>query len=270
MVQERTVPSLVDRVAGMVRAAATHCNPGAGRSWLTVLIVATALFALAPRDAHAAKCGSTPGDDDAVAAFVADVRAACPCDGFPTRAAYRRCVRDRVKSAVGAGALPARCRATVNRFANRSTCGKPAGAVTCCAIAAGNRDVCTILRTDVACRAWRGGRGQVGSSESCHDACAPAPTATPTPTVTPTPSGPFGLGPRCMCRCFPVPSPWPANPYAPNGCPSFHWCVVMTSVPTGSADCEALSDGDDRGCVYTPDAPIPGDPNGPVVDACNF
>lgn len=244
----------------------------ANRSWLPVLIVAAALF-FAPRDAAAATCGSAPGDDDAVAAMVADARAACPCDGFSSRMTYRRCVRDRVKNALLAGTLASRCRATVTRFANRSTCGNGASAVTCCVNVSSGREACTISRSDTACRASRGGRGQVGQSDWCHDACPPEPTPgppTPTPTATPTPSGQIGQGPRCVCRCGPVPSPWPANPYAPHGCPSFHWCVVMSSVPTGSAECDALDAGSNRECHYDPDAPIPGNPNGPVVDACTF
>lgn len=247
-------------------------DPRVSRSWLPALIVAAALF-FAPRDAAAASCGSAPGDDDALAAIVADARAACPCDGFSSRMTYRRCVREHVKSAVLAGTLPSRCRATVIRYANRSTCGAAAGAVTCCVNASTNREACTVSRSDVACRAWRGGKGQVGASDWCHDACTPEPTPgppTPTPTATPTPSGQIGQGPRCVCRCGPVPSPWPVNPYAPHGCPSFHWCVVMSSVPTASAECDALDDGSNRECHYDPDAPIPGDPNGPVVDACNL
>jgi len=243
---------------------------------LVASMVLAAVLLCSPASSAAASCGGDPTDTAAVAAIVADARAACPCDGFSGRMAYRRCVRERVKGALLAGTLPSRCRATVIRYANRSTCGAVPSAVTCCVNVAANREACTIARSDVACRAWRGGRGQVGTSDWCHDACPPEPTpapATPTPTASGTPSGPptpTALGPRCVCRCGPVPSPWPVNPYAPHGCPSFHWCVVMSSVPAGSADCAALGDGENRGCIYDPDAPIPGDPNGPVVDACNF
>lgn len=244
--------------------------------WVPALLVAAVMLAAAPRTADAATCGSAPGDDDAVAAIVADARAACPCDGFSGRMTYRRCVRERVKNAVLAGALPSRCRATMIRYANRSTCGDVPGAVTCCVNVSTNREACTISRSDIACRAWRGGKGQVGQSDWCHDSCPPEPTPgppTPTPTATATPSEPptpTALGPRCVCVCGPVPSPWPFNPYAPHGCPSFHWCVVMSSAPTGIADCDALDDGWNRQCSYDPDAPVPGDPYGPIVDACNF
>jgi hypothetical protein len=251
-------------------------DPRASRSWLTMLILASALVFEA-RDADAASCGSAPGDDAAIAAIVADARAACPCDGFSSRMTYRRCVRERVTSALLAGTLPARCRATVVRYANRSTCGNVPSAVTCCVNVSTSREACTISRSDLACRAWRGGKGQVGSSDWCHDACPPEPTPgppTPTPTVTTTPSGPIGLGPRCVCRCGPLPSPWPSpwpnTPYAPHGCPSFHDCVVPSFVPTGSAECDALDDGDNRGCHYNPDAPDPNSPNGPVVDFCTL
>lgn len=248
-------------------------NATATWRWFPGLLLATLVLAFAPYEGEAATCGSAPADAAAVAAILADGRAACPCDGFSGRMAYRRCVRERVKSAVLAGTLPARCRATVIRSANRSTCGDVPSAVTCCANVSASREACTISRSDVACRAWRGGKGQVGKSDWCHDACPPEPTpgpVTPTPTATPTPSGQIGQGPRCMCRCGPVPSPWPVSPYAPHGCPSFHWCVVMSFVPTGSAECDALDDGSNRECSYHPDAPIPGDPNGPVVDACTL
>lgn len=232
-------------------------------SWVVGTVLACAPL-LAPRSADASTCGAGFGDDAAIAAFVADVRAACPCDGFERRSEFRRCVRERIPTAVAAGTLPARCRARVVRLANRSTCGSGPGAVTCCNPQSRGEGACTVVRSAAACAAWRGGTGELGYSDWCHDACPPAPTPTPPPTPTPTRTS---LGPRCMCVCGPPPTPTLNPPY---GCPSFHHCVVMSFVPTASADCDAFDDPPNRGCYWTPDAPVPGSEEGPIVDACNF
>ena len=244
---------------------------------LIVSLVLAVVVALLPGHAAASTCGREPADDEAVAALVADARAACPCDGFLGRASFRRCVRERSTAAVVAGTLPSRCRATVIRMANRSTCGDVPSAVTCCVNLSAHHEACTISRSAIACEGWRGGKGQVGSSDWCHDACPPSPTpwaATPTPTPTVTPSGPptplTGLGPRCVCVCGPGPSPWPLNPYGRYGCPSFHYCIVMSFVPTGNAECDALDDGSNRQCNYHADAPRPDPVHGPFLDVCDF
>lgn len=234
-------------------------------SWMVGTLVLGALM-LAPRAAAAATCGSAPGDEAAIAAFVADARAACPCDGFARRSEFRRCVRERIPAAVAGGTLPAPCRARVMRLANRTTCGSVAGAVTCCAPQSRGAGTCTIARSAAACEAWRGGTGMVGASDWCHDACAPPSTPTPTPTLTPTPVL-TALGPRCVCSCGPPPTPTLGGAY---GCPSYHLCVVTTFVPADWDDCDVFDDGDNRGCTYHPDAPVPGSLNGPIVDACNF
>jgi len=250
-----------------------------------LLLSTAAVLSFAPRDARAATCGSAPGDTDAVAAIVADARVACPCDGFSGRMTYRRCVRERVKSALLAGTLPSRCRATVIRYANRSTCGDVPSAVTCCVNVSTNHEACTISRSDIACRAWRGGKGQVGKSEWCHDACPPDPTPSPKPTPSPTPtetptdpptptqtsSGPpptpgGTIGPRCVCQCGPNP---PGSGYSPYGCPSFHHCLVMSFVPAGSADCDALDAPPNRQCVYHANAPALW-PVGVIRDVCTL
>lgn len=228
------------------------------------LLLLTAALAIASDAAATSSCGRSPGDDAAITAIVADARAACPCDGFDRRADFRRCVRERIRTAVGLGTLPARCRAGVARMANRSTCGT--SGVTCCTSAPSGSDACTIARSASTCAARRGGTGRVGASDWCHDACLPTPT--PTPFVPPTPSPTsLGIGPRCVCRCGPPPTAVLGGAY---GCPSFHDCVVMSFVPTGAADCDALDDGANRGCHYDPDAPSPYSEDGPVVDACNL
>lgn len=216
-------------------------------------------------DAAAAACGGAPGDEAAIAALLADARQECPCDGFARRADFRRCVRERIRTAVELGTLPSACRARVARMAARSTCGV-ASAVTCCTSLPSGRQDCSIARSAVACEARRGGTGLVGASDWCHDACVPGPTLTPSAPPTPTPTS-FGIGPRCVCRCGPPPTPVLGGAY---GCPSFHDCVVMSFVPTGAAECDALDDGDNRGCHYDPNAPDPYSVHGPVVDVCNL
>lgn len=145
------------------------------------------LLALLPSWSDAATCGRDPSDEAAVEETVADVREACPCDEFQGRGPFRKCARDRIKAAVTGGELPTRCRATVIRFANRSTCGDASSAVTCCF---DRSTACTIARSMIGCRAWRGGKGLVGKTDWCHDSCPADPTprpATPTPPPTPTP-----------------------------------------------------------------------------------
>ena len=229
------------------------------------LLLMTAVLALASDASAAPACGGAPGDEAAITAFVSDVRAACPCDGFDRRADFRRCVRERIRAAAALGTLPARCRARVARMANRSTCGVASG-VTCCASLPSGRADCSIARSAIACEARRGGTGRVGASDWCHDACLPEATPTPSGPPTPTPTS-LGIGPRCVCRCAPPPTPGLGGAY---GCPSFHDCVVMSFVPTGAAECDALDDGANRGCHYDPDAPQPYSENGPVVDACDL
>lgn len=160
------------------------------RSRLVPALIAT-LVALVTSSSEASTCGRDPGDDDAVEASVTAIRAACPCDSFRGRGSFRRCARDRIKAAVTAGGLPSRCRATVIRAANRATSGDASSAVACCFE---RSTECTIARSAIACRAWRGGRGLVGKTDWCHDSCPTDPTprpATPTPfpTATPTPLG---------------------------------------------------------------------------------
>ena len=239
---------------------------------MLLLIATVTATAIAPGTARATNC-SSPGDDAAVAAFVADVRAACPCDGFRRRGTFRRCVRDRIQATVADGTFPARCRARVVRMANRSTCGDVSSAVTCCAPPSLRGQECRITRSVVECEAWRGGAGRVGSSDWCHDACPPSPSATPSPTPIVTPSGPptptrapSGLGPRCVCVCGP---PQPQRTPS-SGCLGAEPCIVMSFVPSGAAECDALDDGAVRNCTYDPGAPRPGPVWGPYLSDCTF
>jgi hypothetical protein len=246
---------------------------------LSSLLLLAAAIMMEPRAASASTCGSQPGDEDAVAALIAEARTACPCDAFDRPAGFRRCVLERSRAAVAAGALPARCRARVMQMANRTTCGNVSSAVTCCAPLSYQIQACRIARSETTCGRWRGNAGRPGKSDWCHDACPPAATprpATPTPAVTETPSGPTtvtpstptptpnGRGPRCVCTCGP-PEPM-RTPSA--GCPGLHACIVTTFVPTGSADCDALDDLPRRQCTYDPNAPIPDPVHGPYIDDC--
>jgi len=131
---------------------------------LSVLLLAAAIT-LEPRAASASTCGSTPGDEDAVAALIADVRTACPCDAFDRRPDFRRCVLERSRAAVAAGALPARCRGRIMQLANRTTCGDVSSAVTCCAPLSYQVQACRIARSEMSCGRWRGNAGRAGKTD---------------------------------------------------------------------------------------------------------
>ena len=231
---------------------------------------------------HAARGGrgdlrQRTGDDDAVAAMVADARAACPCDGFSGRMTYRRCVRERVKTALLAGTLPSRCRATVTRVRESLDLRRRAERrdllrerVERIARRARSR-----ART-IACRAWRGGKGQVGHERLVPrrlPAGADAEPPTPTPTATADavrviePGAWAALRRAAADRCRRRGRSIPTRPY---GCPSFHWCVVMSLRADRERRVRCAQRRRRTGeCTYAPSAD-PGDPNGPVVDACTF
>lgn len=188
-------------------------------------LVLGGLLVLAARPAAAADCGAGAGDEAAVAALVDQARTACPCASFDGRQAFRDCVRDVVKDAIGAAALPRRCRAAAMRFARKSTCGARDGKVTCCK----PNGSCVIASSASRCEAIGGGGADVGVTESCYDACAPAPT--PSPRVTPTPFG--SAAPCCACGC--------RAPYY-DACSGQHQCSAPLIGGSSPAQCDALDD----------------------------
>jgi len=85
-------------------------------------------FAASRRD-RCLEGGSAAQDRRDLDAVRAAIEAACPCDGFAAagRRAYRRCARDPIQAAIGAGTLRPRCKALLGE----STCGRPGSAICC-------------------------------------------------------------------------------------------------------------------------------------------
>lgn len=119
-------------------------------------------------------CGDDPGELASVASVRAAAAGQCPCGGFAKHTDYVRCVRSVAKAAVKSGALRKVCYLAAMRDAARSTCGRAAGAVTCCRVSAKEKRSCGISRSAERCRPVRGGTATAGNSESCYDACLPS------------------------------------------------------------------------------------------------
>jgi dienelactone hydrolase len=66
---------------------------------------------------------STLGDQRAIAAWRASADTACPCGAATSRAAYRRCAKGTVATALAADSLRDACATTARRIVKGSTCG---------------------------------------------------------------------------------------------------------------------------------------------------
>jgi hypothetical protein len=142
----------------------------------TSLVVFFVLVAATGKPVYAAKvppCGDSPGDRPAVTTVLDSASASCPCDGFAKPAKYVSCVNDVAKAAVAAGTLRKVCKAQVLRGASRSTCGRPAGAVTCCKTTAKGKATCGVATSTAKCTATKGGAALLGATNSCSNACLP-------------------------------------------------------------------------------------------------
>ena len=142
-----------------------------------LLVVASLGSAGRARAADACRTGASElGDERALAA----VRAACDCDGAPSRAAYRRCAHDAVAVALATGALRTACRRTARVDVDSSTCGtarvacgRPSGAGGACRVTTGPacqgraRTACTALEHCPDVVTWTAG--------TCDDPRAPGP-----------------------------------------------------------------------------------------------
>jgi hypothetical protein len=159
----------------------------------------------------AGEAGAKCTDDAAVAAARAQVAATCPCNGFANHGQYVRCARGVARTMVDLNTLPRMCTGNVVSCAARSTCGKPAGAVTCCTTDKRGKTRCSVKKGATQCKAPKGGSACVGTFSSCCDACGvggcspatPTPTPAPTPTVAPTPTPtppPYGSASRAFIR----------------------------------------------------------------------
>ena len=144
---------------------------------------ALSLLLASARIGLAAKCGSNPGDDAAVAAARQAVEDQCNCAGSTNHGQYVKCAAGVANERASADPplLPKSCKGAVKKCAAKSTCGKP-GFVTCC-VTKNNVTKCKLKKDAAACTA-KG--GVAGGCSSCCDAC-------PTPGSGPScsPSGAF-------------------------------------------------------------------------------
>lgn len=96
---------------------------------LTVLVTFLVLSGAQAAFAAPDRClggASAAGDQGQIEAVRAAVESSCPCASATSRGAYNRCARQAVKTAIDAAALRPQCRATVNAYNARATCGLPA------------------------------------------------------------------------------------------------------------------------------------------------
>ena len=135
-----------------------------------------------------AKCDPT-GDPDKtdIASARAAVAANCDCAAAASHGAYVSCAALQANAVL----VNVSCAGAVKRCAAHSTCGKPAGAVTC-SVTRSTGTKCKIKRDAGHCRAPPGGTACVGSYTSCCDATGCVTTTTTTSTTTTT--GPTSCG----------------------------------------------------------------------------
>ncbi|GEM_PF-802002 len=147
------------------------------------VVAIVVLTALGVQRAHAAPCV----DPAAVAAVRAAAEARCPCAAATNHGQYVKCVAGVAKAAVAGGELPKSCKGAVVACAARSTCGKPAGSVTCCRTNAKGVTRCAIKASASKCKAPKGGGACVGTAPSCCEACSQGSCPLPTTTTTTVP-----------------------------------------------------------------------------------
>jgi hypothetical protein len=163
---------------------------------LTFISLLTGVVWVGPT--YAGSCFELSDSCSAVSAVRAQVNSQCSCHGL-ARSDYVRCARDVVNAAVDAGTLQRSCRGHILRCARKSTCGYPAGYVTCCQTSTSGVTKCSVKRSAAECNGSAGSTC-VGAYSSCCDSClgggciiptpSPTRTITPTPSITPTPTFP--------------------------------------------------------------------------------
>jgi hypothetical protein len=144
-------------------------NIPARASIAIVVLSALSLAVVGISDADRGAPGhGAPCPADALAAAQALVDASCVCEAGASHGRYVRCVAHASKRLLRDGSMERRCRSALVRGAARSTCGRPAGFVTCCRAHAKRTAACTLKRRAELCTA-RG--GTLGATASCMDAC---------------------------------------------------------------------------------------------------
>jgi len=96
------------------------------RATRPILLAGLLLLLASPASAATDRClqGAAAASDRAqIEAVRTAVESACPCASATSRGAYTRCARQAVRAAVDASQLRRECRATVNGYDARATCG---------------------------------------------------------------------------------------------------------------------------------------------------
>jgi hypothetical protein len=116
---------------------------------------------------------------------IANARAAvagnCDCTAATSHGAYVSCATTQANNVL----VNKGCAGFVKKCAAHSTCGKRAGAVTCC-VTKTTGTKCKIKRDAVHCTAPAGATACVGTYTSCCDACSAGGCASTTTTTTST------------------------------------------------------------------------------------
>lgn len=170
---------------------------------------------------------------------------ACPCAGPPgggrwkSHGKYVSCVAQETKALQDAGRITRAERQAIRRGAARLTCGRPAGAVTCCQTTATGKQRCSVKAAAAKCVPPPGGTARVGSSESCYDACGgPTPTATSTGPATATATHTPTNTPTRTASTTPTitntPTPTSTPTYTPTSTPTNTATPTPTSTPTNT------------------------------------
>lgn len=129
-----------------------HRKPALANRLLVAAALAMFGAAAASPAAAAPTCAAaavTLDDQRDLAALRAAVDAACPCDAFDKRGAYRRCTRDVLAAALQSGELRADCKRTANKILKQATCGSDR--VACGRVGLKNQSYSCRIGRDAAC-----------------------------------------------------------------------------------------------------------------------
>jgi Putative metal-binding motif len=119
--------------------------------------------------------GSAVRDGRDLAALRAALAVSCPCGGFVTRGAYRRCARAAIDAAVSVASLRRRCRSVARAQAGDSVCGRPGRTVCCETPASGASARCRIIPAARCVSHRHAGRADCAPATHCADTtCAVA------------------------------------------------------------------------------------------------
>ena len=123
------------------------------------------------------KCGEESGDAAELAAVWQEIDAACGCspatteDWKPGAKAFNACSKGVVLQAVVEQRVRAKCKRTLISGAKKSTCARPPEWTTCCLTNQNGKTSCKVRKTTAACATTGSKYAELGSTETCMDAC---------------------------------------------------------------------------------------------------